>query len=105
MSIITAGSVGGHVFDLYKQFTTNLDGVFNVEQSVINRWRSEKNPGAGLIPTTTSNTNYARDFYPSYWVENNSYLMVKNIDLGYNFKTKFSKTPHAKASILLCVPE
>lgn len=91
LNIISAGSVGGHVFDMYKQFTTNLDGVFNVEKSVAQRWRSESNPGAGLLPTTTANTNLARDYYPSYWVESNSYLMVKNIDLGYNFKTKFSK--------------
>ncbi|WP_183566499.1 TonB-dependent receptor [Mucilaginibacter sp. SP1R1] len=91
MNIISAGSVGGHVFDMYKQFTTNLDGIFNVEQSVIQRWRSAEHPGAGLLPTTVSNTNLARDYYPSYWVESNSYLMVKNIDLGYNFKTKFSK--------------
>jgi TonB-linked SusC/RagA family outer membrane protein len=91
LNIISAGSVGGHVFDMYKQFTTNLDGVFNVEKSVAQRWRSESNPGAGLLPTTTANTNLARDYYPSYWVESNSYLMVKNIDLGYNFKTKFTK--------------
>ncbi|WPU92899.1 TonB-dependent receptor [Mucilaginibacter sabulilitoris] len=91
MNIISAGSVGGHVFDMYKQFTTNLDGVFNVEQSVIQRWRSAKQPGAGLLPTTVSNTNLARDYYPSYWVESNSYLAVKNIDIGYNFKTKFTK--------------
>lgn len=91
MNIITAGSVGGHVFDVYKQFTTNLDGVFNVEKSVMQRWRSAENPGAGFLPTTTANTNLARDYYPSYWVESNSYLMVKNIDLGYNFKVKFAK--------------
>jgi TonB-linked SusC/RagA family outer membrane protein len=91
LNIISAGSVGGHVFDMYKQFTTNLDGVFNVEKSVAQRWRSESNPGAGLLPTTTANTDLARDFYPSYWVESNSYLMVKNIDLGYNFKTSFTK--------------
>jgi TonB-linked SusC/RagA family outer membrane protein len=91
MNIISAGSVGGHVFDVYKQFTTNLDGVFNVEQSVMQRWRSASQPGAGILPTTVSNTNLARDYYPSYWVESNSYLTVKNIDLGYNFKTKFSK--------------
>lgn len=91
LNIISAGSVGGHVFDMYKQFTTNLDGIFNVEQSVINRWRSPEQPGVGILPATTSNTGLARDFYPSYWVESNSYLMVKNIDLGYNFKTKFSK--------------
>jgi TonB-linked SusC/RagA family outer membrane protein len=91
MNIISAGSVGGHVFDMYKQFTTNLDGIFNVEQSVIQRWRSPSQPGAGILPTTVANTNLARDYYPSYWVQSNSYLMVKNIDLGYNFKTKFSK--------------
>jgi TonB-linked SusC/RagA family outer membrane protein len=91
MNIISAGSVGGHVFDMYKQFTTNLDGIFNVEKSVAQRWRSPGQPGAGLLPTTVSNTGLARDNYPSYWVESNSYLMVKNIDLGYNFKTKFSK--------------
>lgn len=91
MNIISAGSVGGHVFDMYKQFTTNLDGVFNVEESVIHRWRSASNPGDGLLPTTVSNTNLARDYYPSYWVESNSYLAVKNIDIGYNFKTRFSK--------------
>ena len=91
MNIVTAGSVGGHVFDVYKQFTTNLDGVFNVEQSVIQRWRSPSQPGAGFLPTTVSNTNIARDYFPSYWVENNSYLEVKDISLGYNFKTRFSK--------------
>ncbi|ASU33101.1 TonB-dependent receptor [Mucilaginibacter xinganensis] len=91
LNVVTAGSVGGHVFDMYKQFTTNLDGVFNVEKSVAQRWRSESQPGAGLLPTTTSNTNLARDYYPSYWVESNSYLMFKDIGLGYSFKTKFSK--------------
>lgn len=91
MHIVTAGSVGGHVFDVYKQFTTNLDGVFNVETSVINRFRSSTNPGAGFLPTTVSNTNLARDYFPSYWVENNSYLEVKDISIGYNFKTNFCK--------------
>lgn len=91
LNIITAGSVGGHVFNMYKQFTTNLDGVFNVEESVIRRWRSASNPGDGILPTTVSNTNLARDYYPSYWVESNSYLAVKNIDFGYNFKTKFTR--------------
>jgi hypothetical protein len=48
LNIISAGSVGGHVFDMYKQFTTNLDGVFNVEQSVMQRWRSASSRERGL---------------------------------------------------------
>ncbi|SHL81649.1 TonB-dependent receptor [Chryseobacterium polytrichastri] len=91
LNIVMAGSQGGHVFDLYKQFTTNLDGVFNVEQEVANRWRSEANPGAGLLPTTNANTNLARDLYPSYWVKSNSYIAFKDITIGYSFKTKFSR--------------
>jgi TonB-linked SusC/RagA family outer membrane protein len=92
MNIVTAGSVGGHVFDVYKQFTTNLDGVFNVEQSVIQRWKSPGDHGDGIIPNSASgNTNLARDYFPSSWVESNTYLEVKDISLGYNFKTSFSK--------------
>ncbi|QNK63628.1 TonB-dependent receptor [Pedobacter sp. PAMC26386] len=91
LNIVMAGSQGGHVFDLYKQFTTNLDGVFNVEKEVANRWRSESNPGAGILPTTNANTNLARDLYPSYWVKSNSYISFKDITLGYKFKTTFSR--------------
>ncbi|WP_367866928.1 TonB-dependent receptor [Pedobacter sp. WC2423] len=98
LNIVMAGSQGGHVFDLYKQFTTNLDGVFNVEKEVANRWRSETNPGAGLLPSTNANTNLARDYYPSYWVKSNSYIAFKDISLGYTFKTKFSQNFRVYAS-------
>lgn len=91
LNVVMAGSQGGHVFDLYKQFTTNLDGVFNVEKEVANRWRSEANPGSGTLPTTNANTNLARDLYPSHWVKSNSYIAFKDITLGYTFKTNFSQ--------------
>ena len=91
LNVVMAGSQGGHVFDLYKQFTTNLDGVFNVEKDVANRWRSEANPGTGTLPTTNANTNLARDLYPSYWIKSNSYIAFKDITLGYSFKTNFSR--------------
>ncbi|QPH38708.1 SusC/RagA family TonB-linked outer membrane protein [Pedobacter endophyticus] len=92
LSLLLSGSYGGQILDQYKQFTTNLDGVFNVEREVINRYRSPENPGAGILPTTVSNTNLARDFRPSHWVKNGSYVSLRNLTLGYNLKTAFSRS-------------
>jgi len=92
LSVLISGSYGAQILDQYKQFTTNLDGVFNVEREVMDRYRSPEQPGAGILPTTVSNTNLARDFRPSHWVKNGSYLSLRNVTLGYNFKTSFSRS-------------
>ncbi|QNL50468.1 TonB-dependent receptor [Olivibacter sp. SDN3] len=91
LSVLVNGSYGAQILDQYKQFTTNLDGVFNVEREVMDRYRSPENPGAGILPTTVSNTNLARDFRPSHWVKDASYIALRNVTLGYNFKTSFSR--------------
>lgn len=98
LSILVNGSYGAQILDQYKQFTTNLDGVFNVEREVMDRYRSPENPGAGILPTTVSNTNLARDFRPSHWVKDASYLALRNLTLGYNFKTSFSRNIRVYAS-------
>ncbi len=92
LSVLVNGSYGAQILDQYKQFTTNLDGVFNVEREVMDRYRSPENPGAGILPTTVSNTNLARDFRPSHWVKDASYLSLRNVTLGYNFKPAFSRS-------------
>src|SRR5690606_29879745 len=33
-------------------YNGNIDGVFNVRKDIADRWRSEENPGSGLVPTT-----------------------------------------------------
>lgn len=87
LSILINGSQGGKVLDLYKRFTTNIDGVFNVEAEVKDRWRSPENPGKGLIPTTVANTALSREIN-SLWVHDASFVAVRNITLGYRFKIK-----------------
>lgn len=92
LSVLLSGSYGAEILDQYKQFTTNLDGVFNVERDVMDRYRSPENPGAGILPTTVSSTNLARDFRPSHWVKDASYISLRNVTFGYNFKTSFSRS-------------
>jgi TonB-linked SusC/RagA family outer membrane protein len=88
LSILINGSQGAKVLDLYKRFTTNIDGVFNVEQEVKNRWRSAEYPGDGKIPTSVANTALSREVN-SLWVKDASFMAVRNITLGYRIKTKF----------------
>ena len=87
LSILINGSQGIKVLDLYKRFTTNLDGVFNVEEDVKNRWRSPQQPGNGQLPTTVASTPLAREIN-SLWVKDASYVALRNITLGYSFKIK-----------------
>lgn len=87
LSILINGSQGAKVLDLYKRFTTNLDGVFNVEEEVKDRWRSPQQPGNGKLPTTVASTPLAREIN-SLWVKDASYVAIRNITLGYSFKVK-----------------
>lgn len=87
LSVSLAGSSGGQLLKSYTYFLHNIDGVFNVTKDVLNRWRSPEQPGDGLHPTTnglgTPNVLY-RDI-SSLKIEDNAYLWVKNITIGYGF--------------------
>ena len=88
LRVIIDGSQGLKVMDVYKRFADNLDGVFNVEEAVKNRWRSASDPGNGQYASTTGNTPLAREVN-SRWVRNASYLCVRNVSVGYTFHEKF----------------
>ena len=88
LSILLSGQVGGDVLNSNYEQTLNLDGCFNVDKSVIHRWRSPENPGNGLIPRTKSGTTELFRYNNSSWVFDASYLCIKNITLGYTVPIK-----------------
>lgn len=88
LRVIVDGSQGLKVMDVYKRFADNLDGVFNVEDAIKNRWRSPSQPGNGQYASTTGNTPLAREVN-SRWVKNASYLCVRNVSLGYTLKPRY----------------
>lgn len=92
LTIVGAGSQGNDVAVMTDQGTTNLDGVFNVQKAVKNRWRSPENPGDGLYGKTTSATFMERDWFSTRFVSNGSFFTLKNITLGYNVPLKNNKT-------------
>jgi TonB-linked SusC/RagA family outer membrane protein len=87
-SIVMAGAVGGDIIDDQLEWTENIDGVFNVTKEVAERWRSESNPGKGNIPRTRAGTTELFRYNNTRWVSDGSYLMVKNLTVGYTFPVK-----------------
>jgi TonB-linked SusC/RagA family outer membrane protein len=83
LNVIFVGSQGGHELRTANQYLLNIDGVFNVDKKVLNRWRSEQNPGDGVTPTTNGARVIYRDINSS-WVESASFLRLQNVTLGYN---------------------
>lgn len=87
-AIVVSGTVGNDIADDSYQSTENLDGVFNVRKGVANRWRSPEDPGDGIYPRTLSGTTADFRNFTDRQVFSGSYLMAKNITLGYTIPVK-----------------
>jgi len=88
LAILVAGQVGNKLMNTNLQNLHNLDGVFNVEKSMMNRWRSVSDTGNGKVPSTRSGSTEAYRLVNSTWVFSGDYLAIKNITLGYTFGKK-----------------
>ncbi|MDB4924629.1 TonB-dependent receptor [Mucilaginibacter sp.] len=90
LNITMAGSYGNQILNADKwAYLTNMDGARGgLLAAVADRWRSPSNPGSGIYPRTeTGTTSLGRDV-ESQWVEDGSYIAVKNINLGYTVPLK-----------------
>jgi TonB-linked SusC/RagA family outer membrane protein len=88
LNILLVGSQGGQILKTANQYLLNIDGIFNVDRKVLNRWRSEANPGDGMTPTTNGSRVIYRDINSS-WVEDASFMRIQNITLGYRISEKW----------------
>src|SRR5699024_1027882 len=87
LSFAIAGYYGGKVMAIYKQGLLNLDGVFNVLESVKNQWRGPQNAGKGYWPgSKVGSTNVIRDYPNSTMVLDATHLNIENITLGYTLQ-------------------
>lgn len=84
LSVSVAGSVGGQILNPSKwAYLTNLDGARMLLAATKDRWRSPEDPGSGIYPRTLTGTTALGRSVNSQWLEDGSYLSVKNITLGY----------------------
>lgn len=82
-------SVGGDLLNAAKwAYQTNMDGSRLPLAAAADRWRSPENPGSGVYPRTKTGTTAIGRSVNTQWIEDGSYLAVKNISLGYKFGFK-----------------
>lgn len=76
-------SYGAEVFSFFKRMVGIYHGDRNGMIEQVNRWRSPENPGDGIHFRATRNpTGWQRD-PSSAWVQDASYLRLRNVNLAY----------------------
>jgi TonB-linked SusC/RagA family outer membrane protein len=89
LNIHMAYSVGGQILNAAKwAYQTNMDGSRLMLAAAADRWRSPENPGSGEYPRTKTGTTAMGRQVNSQWIEDGSYLTIKNVSLGYKINLK-----------------
>ncbi|WP_144215089.1 SusC/RagA family TonB-linked outer membrane protein [Flavobacterium anhuiense] len=86
LSVLLRGSQGGEILNHSARYLKSGvgGGNRNMYSVVNNYWKSDADPGNGMIPKPRMTPNTVQDFGSSYWVEDGSFVRIQNIRLGYN---------------------
>lgn len=89
-------SQGAQVYSLFRRMIGIYHGDRNGMIEQLNRWRSEAEPGDGwhFRPTRVP-AGWQRNPNSS-WIEDASYLRIRNLSLAYNFNSKIAEMLHLK---------
>ena len=107
LRVLTTGALGGQRLRAFNEYLHNIDGVFNVTRDVANRWRSPDQPGDGKTPTTVG-TGRGRVMYrdvSSQWVEDASFVSVKNVTLQCDLPERWVRGLMTSASVYVSVQD
>jgi TonB-dependent starch-binding outer membrane protein SusC len=94
LSAFIQGSFGGEIVNQNVRYLGWWNNGRNMFADVANRWRSESEPGDGKhFRATLANTGLQSQF-SSYWVEDASFVRIKNIRISYSIPAKLlARTP------------
>lgn len=86
LSLMLQGQQGGKIYSMIGRALDRpgMGALYNVLGHWNDRWRSEEDPGNGVVPSLYATTG---SYYDSRWLYDASYLRIKNITMGYNLPT------------------
>lgn len=91
LNVQITGSYGAKLFSFFNRMVGIYHGDRNGLDKLNNRWRSEADPGDGTIFRANRDPKGLQKEPSSYWVEDGSYLRIRNVSLGYTFDTKVAQ--------------
>lgn len=84
LNIAFQGSYGGEIMNLSRRYNANGEGNFNNTREMLNRWRSEANPGDGNTNRANRKPQGNNGRTSTWHIEDGSYLRLQNLSLGYS---------------------
>lgn len=85
LSFIFQGVHGNEVFDNNIHRSMQYHEGRNYYKAMVNRWRSEEEPGDGYHYKLTVNLDGYEKQPSSYWIVDGSFVRLKSLTLGYTF--------------------
>jgi TonB-linked SusC/RagA family outer membrane protein len=87
--IFLQGVQGSNAVYGLDRFVMSGGGFYNSSTEILDRWKSETDPGNGEVPRY--NAAGGSSEFSSRYVQDASYLRIRNITLGYSFSQKAIK--------------
>lgn len=89
LSFLFVGSLGNDILNEFRKYNITLNGNWTPTQEAFNnRWKGTGNMFD--MPSSKSGSSI-RDYANSLWVENGSYVKLRDVTLGYNFSSEALK--------------
>jgi len=85
LNVQLTGSYGAETFSFFNRMVGFSHGDRNGLIKLTNRWRSETDPGDGNIFRANRDPKGLQKQPSNYWVEDASFLRIRNVSLGYTF--------------------
>lgn len=97
LGIQLTASQGAELFSFYKRMVGIYHGDRNGTIEQLNRWRSVEQPGDGIhFRASRTPSGWQRD-PSSAWIQDASYLRLRNINFAYNIPTSLTDRLNVKA--------
>jgi TonB-dependent starch-binding outer membrane protein SusC len=98
LSFMLQGSFGGEVANQLIRYNGIWNGGRNAYAEVANYWRSPENPGDGTHFKPTIQPKGYQEKFSSYWVEDATFVRLRNIRISYALPASLLKRTPAKGA-------
>lgn len=85
LNVQLTGSQGAKLYSFFNRMVGIYHGDRNGLLKLNDRWRSETDPGSGDILRANRDPKGLQKEPSSYWVQDGSFVRVRNVSLGYTF--------------------
>ena len=87
LDIFVQGVYGNEVFNYLRSQNENMTGVYNQSTATLNRWQYEGHETN--VPRSLWEDPVGNAAFSSRWIEDGSWLRLKNLTLGYTLTERF----------------